>query len=179
MASDALAVDAFEYLLEVEARAQPVGRLDGSGLAGTTEFIHFKVAECHLLIPINSSSEILLNVPFTRVPGSDPWLYGVSNNRGKLLTLIDLNAYFQDNESSGIFGRRIIVVDNQGDAYGLVVDQVLGVVHSSTLQLASAKSSLGREKLDAVLLQEFSNGIENLHLFDLPQFFSQMLSSAN
>jgi chemotaxis signal transduction protein len=174
MSVERLAVEAFDYLLDIELQSQPANRSDYNNLIGSSEYIHFRLGEHNFVIPIHSSSEILLNISHTRIPGAEPWLYGLANNRGKLLTLIDLNAYFSGQVSADHFGKRIIVVENGHEAYGLLIDQVFGVVHSSSLRLAVEKNATGIDKIDDLLLQAFSYGPAKLYLLDTQKFISQI-----
>ena len=62
----------------------------------------------------------------TRVPGAKPWLRGIANLRGQLLTVVDLKAFLGAGSSAGERQSRILVLASREVPTGLVVDEVLG-----------------------------------------------------
>lgn len=90
--------------------------------------IGFKLAEHHFVAPMGEVAEIMAEPPSTRLPGVQPWVRGVSNVRGRLLPLIDLESFF-----GGALGnrksRRVLALE-LGDLYsGLIVSEVFGMQH--------------------------------------------------
>lgn len=74
-------------------------------------------------------TEMLEVPPYTRLPGVQSWVKGVSNVRGRLLPIIDLAEFFGGHLSSPRKQRRILVLED-GDLFtGLLVDQVFGMQH--------------------------------------------------
>ena len=67
--------------------------------------------------------------PVTPVPGTRPWLKGIANVRGTLVTIVDMPEYFgkpsvrQDDRS------RLLILNIPGLATGLLVNEVLGLRH--------------------------------------------------
>ena len=90
--------------------------------------IGFKLADHYFLAPMGEVVEILAQPPSTRLPGVQSWVQGVSNVRGRLLPLIDLEGFF-----GGALGnrkqRRVLAME-YGDLYsGLIVSEVFGMQH--------------------------------------------------
>ncbi len=72
--------------------------------------------------------EILAQPPSTRLPGVQPWVQGVSNVRGRLLPLIDLERFF-GSVPGNRKDRRVLALE-LGDLYtGLIVNEVFGMQH--------------------------------------------------
>jgi twitching motility protein PilI len=90
--------------------------------------VGFMLAGHHFVAPMGEIAEIMAQPPSTRLPGVQPWVIGVSNVRGRLLPLIDLEHFF-----GGVLGnrkgRRVLALEF-GDLYsGLIVSEVFGMQH--------------------------------------------------
>ena len=91
--------------------------------------VAFRTGDHHLLASLGEVVETLVYPSLTAVPNTFNWVRGIANVRGKLLPVIDLNAYL-GNEPTAITRRtRVLVIDCQGVYSGLVVDEVLGLRH--------------------------------------------------
>lgn len=91
--------------------------------------VAFRAGEHHLLASLGEVIETLVYPSLTPVPNTCSWVQGIANVRGKLLPVIDLNAYL-GNEPTAVTRRtRVLVLDCQGVYSGLVVDEVLGLRH--------------------------------------------------
>lgn len=93
--------------------------------------IGFKLAGHHFVAPMGEVAEILAQPPATRLPGVQSWVHGVSNVRGRLLPLIDLESFFGG--SLGARKKRRVLALELGDLYsGLIVSEVFGMQHIPT-----------------------------------------------
>ncbi|MGK0440860.1 MAG: twitching motility protein PilI [Pseudohongiellaceae bacterium] len=89
--------------------------------------IGFTLGGHKFVAPMGEVSEILVQPPSTRLPGVKPWVRGVSNVRGKLLPLIDLEVFFGGGLSGGRKHHRVLSLE-LGELYsGLIVSQVHGM----------------------------------------------------
>lgn len=72
----------------------------------------------------------LMHVPgWTKLPGVQAWVKGVANVRGRLLPLIDTEAFFGGQLAGSHKSRRVMAVE-RGDLFaGLVVSEVIGMLH--------------------------------------------------
>lgn len=79
---------------------------------------------------ISEVGEILSPPVYTRVPGVKPWFKGVSNVRGRLMSVVDFAGFLNKPVSHrSTSSQRLLVIDD-GDLYsGLVVDGILGLHH--------------------------------------------------
>ena len=90
--------------------------------------IGFKLAGHRFVAPMGEVSEIMAQPPATRLPGVQSWVRGVSNVRGRLLPLIDLESFFGG--TLGVRKRRRVLALELGDLYtGLIVSEVYGMQH--------------------------------------------------
>jgi twitching motility protein PilI len=125
----ALIDEPFELLLELERMArQAVAARQGSDVA-TEEWIGigFKLAGEDFVAARTDIREVL-PVPeqLTRVPGAKPWLRGIANVRGQLLTVVDLKAFLGAGGALSDRHSRMLLVASRGVPTGLIVDEVTG-----------------------------------------------------
>ncbi len=91
--------------------------------------VGFMLAGQRMVAPMTEVAELLQLPASTRLPGVQGWVRGVSNVRGRLLPLIDLEAYF-GGALAGARKRHRVLVMELGELYtGLVVSQVFGMQH--------------------------------------------------
>lgn len=123
-------VEPFAALLDIAERSVRTAQ----GLpeqADITPFwtgIGFSLAGQRFVAPMGEVAEILAQPPSTHLPGVQPWVIGVSNVRGRLLPLIDLEKFF--GSALGGRKRRRVLALEIGDLYsGLIVSDVFGMQH--------------------------------------------------
>ena len=91
--------------------------------------IGFLLGGQRMVAPMGEVAEILKVPGSTRLPGVQTWVRGVSNVRGRLLPLIDLEAFFSGSLSRGRNRNRVLVLE-MGELYsGLIVSEVYGMQH--------------------------------------------------
>lgn len=90
----------------------------------------FRLRDTELLAPMTEIAEIVSVPDVAGVPGVKPWILGISNMRGNLLPVIDLQGFlFGKNSDADPKLRRLLVVNHQGVFAGLLVDAVIGMKH--------------------------------------------------
>lgn len=80
-----------------------------------------------LVVPAKGVRELMRFPPLTRIPGVQPWLKGVANVQGRLLTVVDLAGYLSGTMSIVGPAARVVALTEEEMAVGLLVDEVLGV----------------------------------------------------
>ena len=72
----------------------------------------------------------LFEVPHcTRLPRVKPWVRGVANVRGRLTPIIDFASFLGGRLQSVPKRQRVLLVEREGIAAGLIVDDVVGMKH--------------------------------------------------
>lgn len=92
---------------------------------GSKDFVTIRLAGQLLGIPVLLVQDVIRLQNMTRVPLAPPWVAGVLNLRGRIVTAIDLR------ERLGMTRRRegekaamSVVVDFKGESYSLIIDSV-------------------------------------------------------
>lgn len=110
-------------------RAEQLARVDFFSVVNmeTLVYTEFILAGEHYGIENKYISEIRPLKGYTTIPGTPAHLLGIINSRGKILSIVDLRTYF-NLDSEGISDRRkVIIMMNEKNVFGLVVDEVIGV----------------------------------------------------
>jgi twitching motility protein PilI len=113
--------------LESRVRSTAVGLPEQEEITETFSGIGFRIGEHYFVSPMSEVTELLRVPAFTRLPNVKSWVLGVSNIRGRLIPIIDLNAFFSYESSEPIRTRRILVIEQNEQSDGLVVDGVEGM----------------------------------------------------
>jgi twitching motility protein PilI len=105
------------------------GQTAGQEHSGEWAGVIFRIGEARLACSIDQVHEFLPIPAFTPVPGTKPWILGLANVRGDLLTVVDL-AWFLNGERSTVSMRtRLLAATLRGRPIGLLVDEVFGQRH--------------------------------------------------
>ncbi|MEE8079037.1 MAG: chemotaxis protein CheW [Pseudomonadales bacterium] len=89
----------------------------------------YQVGGLRLVSNMNEISEILKMPRYAALPGVRSWILGIANVRGRLLPIIDLHDYFSMPPTLPMMQWRVLVIEDEDIAAGLVVEQSLGIQH--------------------------------------------------
>lgn len=131
----------FNTLLEIEQKCRLYAKPLPSqkALGRMWQGIGFMSNDVHYVSPIHEIKEVLQLPELTRLPSGVGWFRGVSNMRGHLLPITDLQAFMaelvetdKNLASLKILPRlsglsRILVIDFEGGPVGFLVQQVFGI----------------------------------------------------
>lgn len=125
----ALAQQPFELLVELERRARvAIAAREGSPVSSDEWVgIGFRLGAERFVTSRADVREVLpIPEQVTRVPGAKPWLRGIANLRGQLLTVVDLKSFLGAGSPSADRQARVLVVASREVPTGLIVDEVVG-----------------------------------------------------
>ncbi len=94
--------------------------------AGIWRGIGFRIGEHRLAGNIADINEIMTVPSVTLIPGARPWLLGLANVRGNLVTLVDLRGFLDGHRTPINERSRVLVVRHAGSLVGLLVDELFG-----------------------------------------------------
>lgn len=164
---------AFEKLLEYQARAlqfEP-GRGQGTQRPGETTGFIFRIAEQDLTCCTTQVEEFLPLPPYTPVPGTKPWILGLANVHGDLVTIVDLGSFLFDVHSKLTPRSRMLLASLRGRPVGLVVDEVFGqrnFVEANARQVRLSQAS----PLHGYVKRQHRSGTETWQELDLDILFT-------
>lgn len=124
--------------------------------------------------------EVLKSTEITPVPGSPPYVLGIINLRGYVVTVIDTRARMNMPPREADEETRIIFVEVHGQLIGMLVDCVSEVVSLRRSQINSPPSVNNEDQENSRHIEGiYSDGNQILILMDVDQLFeSEDLSEA-
>ncbi|MBN2581323.1 MAG: chemotaxis protein CheW [Pirellulales bacterium] len=107
-----------------------------SGLtAAEMELATFYLDDLLLAVDIHRVQEINRHLEFTPVPHAPPFVLGVVNLRGDVVTVVDLRTLLGLGRQDLTLQTRNVIVKSQGEQIGMLVDRVADVVRVSQNEL--------------------------------------------
>ena len=121
----------FKKLQDYERRslAFEPGQIDGQANSGEWVGVIFRIGKTRLACSLKQVHEFLPIPTFTPVPGTRPWIMGLANVHGDLMTVIDLACYLNGQRSEVSMRTRLLAASLRGRPVGLLVDEVFGQRH--------------------------------------------------
>ena len=111
------------------------------------QWVVFRLAEHEYALRLESVSEVLRMVAITPLPEAAPWLAGVINRRGRVITVIDLRVRLGLPAPAPGLTTPIIVVEADGRQLGVIADSVVEVL-TQAAEAASLPAGLaGQSRL--------------------------------
>jgi purine-binding chemotaxis protein CheW len=104
---------------------------------GDMQIVNFQVDNVNYGVPVEQVREVRDMQAVTPVPGSPPYVQGVTNLRGQVITVVDLRKRLGLASGNGS-GEKIMIIDLEKLAVGVVVDSVTEV---STLKASDLERS--------------------------------------
>lgn len=106
-------------------------------------YIVFSLGRARYAVPIGAVIEVGAVPPVTPVPHLPPWVLGVTNLRGEILSVVDLALFLGAAAEGSAMGRLLVVRGAGPEPYtGLVVDQVAGLASFAASRVVRAAALL-------------------------------------
>ena len=152
------AVDPYLVLADLDARCRQGGashapRTDEQG--DSWSGVAFILNGIRMVAPLGEVTEILHLPQMTKVPGARVWLRGVANVRGSLVPIADLPMFFGRRLGASGKRQRVLVVNQDQNQIGIIVDDVLGLQHFTADQRQESPGEI-EEALRPYVLGAFS-----------------------
>ncbi|HBS27391.1 MAG TPA: chemotaxis protein CheW [Gammaproteobacteria bacterium] len=120
----------FELLQAQERRASADKQTAAESVSEEWTGLLCRIGSDQVLAPMSMLTEIVPPPEFTRIPGTQPWVRGLANLHGSLVTVVDLQGFLLGtNVSKTQSARRMLVVSEGGHKIGLLVNEVYGMRH--------------------------------------------------
>lgn len=146
---------------------QATGHLHGGEWVG----VIFRIGEERLACNVERVHEFLPIPAFTPVPGTKPWILGLANVHGDLLTVIDLAWFLHGKRSKVSMRTRLLAASLRGRPVGLLVDEVFGQRHFVTGESNNARLPKN-SPLKSFVHKQYRSGKDVWREFDLDTLFS-------
>ncbi|HHY74124.1 MAG TPA: chemotaxis protein CheW [Bacillus bacterium] len=92
------------------------------------QFVVFTIHDKLSALSIEEVIEIIRMQPITKVPGAKDYIPGMINLRGRIIPVVDLHKRYKMPVITFTKKTRMIIVQNEGEDIGLIVDEVAMVV---------------------------------------------------
>lgn len=99
------------------------------------QMIRFMIDDLLFAVPLSKALEIGRQPAVTPLPNLPEWVLGVSNIRGEIISMVDLQAFFEIPTPRQRPERRFIVVHVPDMKVGIVVDRILGIFSPDPTEL--------------------------------------------
>ncbi len=140
----------------------------------------FRTGDYRLICGIDDISEILDFPEITAIPMSQPWLLGLANVRGNLVSVCDLMWFLTGIRSPVTARTRLLLTNLQGHPVAILIDEVFGQRHLNTDTSRNSKIYMDTV-LAPYVSREYKTGDEIWGEFDIqalmamPDFMSGSL----
>ena len=119
---------------------------DQTVLEDVMQLVGFIVGDEEFTVPILSIQEIIKPIEYTRVPHTPNYVLGVFNLRGSVIPLIDLRAKFGIQAESQTADSRYIVMKNDEEIAGFVIDRLTEAIRLNVRDIDNAPETAAQEK---------------------------------
>lgn len=116
--------------------------------ASTERIVLLGVAGHWFGVAIRAIREIIPPRPYTPLPGSEPYVCGLINLRGRIVTVIDLGARLDLPAASADPDHSIVVLEHAGRLVGLAVQEVSRIVRADLENLEMGADLLRSLRID-------------------------------
>jgi len=159
----------FALLLEIERRArEAIARNQGASQSDDEWIgVAFRLGQ-EQFVTARAGVREVLPAPdqITRVPGAKPWLRGIANVRGQLITIVDLKTFLGAGTSQTDRKARMLVAASRDIPTAIIVDEVLGFRRFGKREFSSAVPATN-VRCDHYLTGIYERDGDRFPLFDL------------
>lgn len=170
-AKELAALSPFDQLAQIERLC--VGQDAGPGVAGSAGWtgLAFKLAATQMVVALDQIAEIMGVPTLSNVPGTKPWVRGIANLRGTVMTVVDLPAFLGVRQRTDVLRSRLLVFAGDGWFTGLMVDEVLGMRSFGEFERAEA-TTIFDSALRPYVSGHFGSEDDRWWVFDPPQLLN-------
>jgi len=163
---------AFRKLQEYQRRGEAFKPGTGAGGGHSLEWsgVTFRLGDSNLACNIEKVQEIIPFPEATPVPGAKPWILGLANVRGNLMTVIDFGCYLGGEKTQLTPRSRLLSTGSQKAPVGLLIDEVFGQRHFLNSDAHDAALP-DHSPLRPLVRKQHHLGTESWHELDLDQLF--------
>ena len=102
-------------------------------------YILFSIGETFLAVSITGVVEVVDLPSITRLPNVPPWVQGIANVRGEIISVVDFPLFMKWSEIATAKGASLIILGEGKIKTGIRIDKVLGTINRDTDEEISAQ----------------------------------------
>lgn len=110
------------------------------------QMLTFRLGQDTYALPVTCVREAQLLGSFTRLPSVPPWIVGLVNVRGRLLTVLDIRPLLDIASTPPAATAFLLIVTAHGMEVGLLVDTVIEICHIGHELTPTPATTAGRGK---------------------------------
>lgn len=114
------------------------------------QYVAFRVGSEFYAVSIHDIEEITKVFETTHVPRTASFLLGIGNVRGRIMPVIDLARRLGLGDAENGRSARVLIVELNEEPYGLVVDEVRGVVRIPPESMEECPGAIGGTRADYI-----------------------------
>lgn len=127
-------------------------------------------------VSVMKVQEVLRFTEIAPVPGAPPYVLGIINLRGNVVTVVDTRQRFGLMQKEPDESTRIVIIDVQGQVIGMLVDSVAEVVDLKESDIESAPD-VGNEESSRFIVGITNFNQELLILIDLDKMLDEEVAN--
>lgn len=105
------------------------------------QYVLFQIDREEYGVKLIDLKEIIKIPELTPLPNAPEYFAGIFNLRGKIIPVIDLEKRFSLKRETSNFAEHILISEQNGELYGIIVDRVPGTIKISPNQIQKPQSS--------------------------------------
>lgn len=107
----------------INARSHPLDDQSSAEWSG----LGYELGNHKIVTPLNEVSEYLKIPNVTRIPRVKSWVTGITNVRGRLVPILDLNGFLGFEDKTARSKKRLLVTENSELVCGFSVNSIFGL----------------------------------------------------
>lgn len=124
----------------------------------TKQLVTFELDKGEYAASIGDLREIIKIRDIVPIPGAPPFIAGILNVRGQIVVVVDMEKRFSLKRETELHPQHIIIVEVEGNVFGIIVDEVTGVLRVPVTSIkptpALVTSKIHADYLNGVIVLE-------------------------
>ncbi|MCC5810621.1 MAG: chemotaxis protein CheW [Ectothiorhodospiraceae bacterium] len=145
---------------------------ESKGGAEVSQWVTFSLADETYGIDVMRVQEVLPMTEIAPVPGAPPYVLGIINLRGNVVTVIDTRMRFGLESRETDSASRIVVIETAQQVAGILVDSVAEVINVNPEEIDTAPN-VGNEESSRYIYGVVSRGDELLILVEVNKLLTK------
>ncbi len=156
--------------------SRKVTKSDSAGVGNTEQYLRFLLNNTVMAIPLANIISVVRHPQITPLPNTKEWVLGISNINGEIVSVIDLNSFFELPTKDEVATKSLIVLNNRVYKTSLSVDKIIDISSINFTKLTNPKDPLSldgkADKLTPFIKNVEHNSNIKTHYLDIEKLMS-------